>query len=179
MHLIYFFSLNTKNQKRKLMNKLRVNNVYIYAYASMIYFSAHTFYKHTWPPVIIFMTQITNYSCKTVTCEHSYQLRKQFSAGVKITFLKKKILGIVTLLIKPLEFCFCLLSLNRSLSFWSTEVNPKVSDSQTFWFRIPLHSYWGAQRALCLYGLPFIVFTVLKIKTKILKKVINLFKIMI
>lgn len=116
MYLMYFSSLNTKNQKRKLMNKMRANNVYIHAYASMIYFSK-TFYKHTWPPVIIFKTQITNYSWKTVTCEHSYQLRKQFSAGVKITFLKKEILGIVSLLIKPLEFCFCLLSLNRSLSF--------------------------------------------------------------
>lgn len=43
-----------------------------------------------------------------VTCEHSYQLRKQFSAGVKITFLNKENLGIVGLFIKPLEFCFLL-----------------------------------------------------------------------
>lgn len=114
-----------------------------------------------------------------VTCEHSYQLRKQFSAGVKITFFNKENLGIVSLLIKPLEFCFCLLSLNRILSFWSTEVNPKASGSQTFWFRILLCSRWGIQRTFCLYGLSLFIFTVLEIKTEKLKlKIfINLFKI--
>lgn len=135
-------SLNTKNQRRKLMNmKLTVNNVQTHAYASIDTFFCSDFLQTHLATYHYFYDTNNKLLSQTVTCEHSYQLRKQFSAGVKITLLNKENLGIVGLLIKPLEFCFCLPSLNRILSFWPTKVNPKASGSQTFWFRIPLHSY--------------------------------------
>lgn len=58
-------SMNTKNQRRKLMNKkLTVNNVYIHAYASTDIFFCSDFSQTHLATVIIFKTQITNYSCK-------------------------------------------------------------------------------------------------------------------
>lgn len=57
VYLMDLLSLNTKNQRQKLMNKkLTVNNVYTMHMHQLIGFSTQTFYEHTWPPVIIFMT---------------------------------------------------------------------------------------------------------------------------
>lgn len=97
--------------------KLTVNNVYTHAYASTDIFFCSDFLQAHLATCHYFYDINNKLLLQIVTCEHSYQLRKQFSAGVKITFLNKENLGIVSLLIKPLEFCFCLLSLNRVLSF--------------------------------------------------------------
>lgn len=117
VYLMDLLSLNTKNQRQKLTNKkLTVNNVYTHAYASNDMFFYSDFLRTHLATCHYFYDINNKLLLQIVTCEHSYQLRKQFSAGVKITFLNKENLGIVSLLIKPLEFCFCLLSLNWVLS---------------------------------------------------------------
>lgn len=118
MYLMDLPSLNTKNQRQKLINKKStVNNVYAHAYASINMFFCSDFLQTHLATFHYFYNTNNKLLFQIVTCEHSYPLRKQFSAGVKITFLNKENLGIVSLLIKPLEFCFCLLSLNWALSF--------------------------------------------------------------
>lgn len=117
-YLVNVLSLNTKNQRRKLMNrKLTVHNVYTHAYASTDTFFCSDFLQTHLATCHYFYDKNNKLFLQIVTSEHSYQLKKQFSAGVKIAFLNRENLGIVSLLIKPLEFCFCLFSLNKVLSF--------------------------------------------------------------